>query len=310
MSSRLPTIKLHRSPEGFEYAQVQGTDILIQYGAHEAGEWRQPASNDYQILILLGAKCEVELSSQTGRGKTNRRKISGSCICTVEKQTALAVRWVGPSAFAALSVPENFVARNGGTAAMTGVAIESASKYTSANGDISDFNEKLTKFCRDPMRLSPDQVHGWGLIQASQIIMARSRPPLGKKTRVLSDEQLEKINQYIEANLPNAISVETLARVAGVGKDQFARLFKQTKGRPPYHHVLRFRATRAQELIEEGKLSRSEIAERTGFSDQNHMKKTIRRLFGKSPKIRFCPENNTGASDTGVEKQGTLMGTL
>jgi AraC family transcriptional regulator len=228
----------------------------------------------------------------------------------VEKQTALAVRWMGPAAFALLSVSEDFAARNGGTAAMTGVAIESASKYTSANGDICDFNERLAELCRDPMRRPSDQVHGWGLIQASQIIMARSRPPLGKKTRVLSDEQLEKINSYIEENLPNAISVETLARVAGVGKDQFARLFKQTRGRPPYHHVLRFRAMRAQELIEEGKLSRSEIAERTGFSDQNHMKKTIRRLFGKSPKIRFCPENNTGASDTGVEKQGTLMGTL
>lgn len=58
---RDPCIKTRRSPEGFEYTQVEGRDVVIQYGVHDAGTWRKHRHDDDQILILPDYGCEAEL---------------------------------------------------------------------------------------------------------------------------------------------------------------------------------------------------------------------------------------------------------
>ena len=54
-------IKTRRSPEGFEYTQVEGWDVTIQYGVHDTGIWRKHRHDDDQILILPSYGCEAEL---------------------------------------------------------------------------------------------------------------------------------------------------------------------------------------------------------------------------------------------------------
>jgi len=61
------------------------------------------------------------------------------------------------------------------------------------------------------------------------------------------------------------------------------REFKQTFGDSPYQYVLARRVERATDLIRTTRLPLAEIAYATGFSDQSHMKRLVKRATGLTP---------------------------
>ena len=88
----------------------------------------------------------------------------------------------------------------------------------------------------------------------------------------------------LEAHMMQDISLEEMAKLAGLSQSQFARLFKSSTGMPPYKWSLDARIKRAQDLLLVGKESISDIAIQTGFADQSHFTKTFRRATGATPK--------------------------
>jgi AraC family transcriptional regulator len=89
---------------------------------------------------------------------------------------------------------------------------------------------------------------------------------------------------YINDNLAGKITVATMAEAAGLSPFHFSRLFAQATGHPPHRYVMLRRVERAVTLIRGGGLPLAEIAYRTGFADQSHLSRHIRRLRGLSPK--------------------------
>jgi AraC family transcriptional regulator len=95
---------------------------------------------------------------------------------------------------------------------------------------------------------------------------------------------LRRTLAYINDNLAGKITVTTMAGAAGLSPYHFSRLFAQATGHPPHRYVVLRRVERAVTLIRGSGLSLAEIAYRTGFADQSHLSRHIRRLRGLSPK--------------------------
>jgi AraC family transcriptional regulator len=55
-------------------------------------------------------------------------------------------------------------------------------------------------------------------------------------------------------------------------------VFAQSVGMTPHRYVVHLRLQRAIELVREGRLSLAEIAASTGFSDQSHLSRWVRRV--------------------------------
>lgn len=99
----------------------------------------------------------------------------------------------------------------------------------------------------------------------------------------LSALQVRRLQEYVDANLASAISLEQLARAAGVGVCALARLLRGTWGTTAHRWVVDRRIERARQLLSQGDLPLKAIAAATGFADQAHMTRTFRARLGTTP---------------------------
>lgn len=98
----------------------------------------------------------------------------------------------------------------------------------------------------------------------------------------LGKDVLKCLKDYVIAHLDQPIEVETLAGMAGRSPFHFTRVFSRSVGLTPHRYVVYLRLQRAIELARGGRHGLAEIAARTGFADQSHLSRWIRRVHGVS----------------------------
>lgn len=103
---------------------------------------------------------------------------------------------------------------------------------------------------------------------------------------VLSEEyrRMQHVIDHIIANLEKPLPVEELARISGLSRAHFSRVFAASEGMPPAEFVLQKRLQRAVKLLTKtADLPVKEVAILSGFEDPNYFAKVFRRVFGASP---------------------------
>jgi len=140
----------------------------------------------------------------------------------------------------------------------------------------------LAEECQEP--LGGDRLYGESLTTALTGALFTRRKVETQRANGLSPWQLRRAMEYLEAHMTQDVSLEEMAKLAGLSQSQFARAFKISVGMPPYKWFLDARIKRAQELLLRGKESIALIAIQTGFADQSHFTKTFRRATGATPK--------------------------
>jgi AraC-like DNA-binding protein len=95
--------------------------------------------------------------------------------------------------------------------------------------------------------------------------------------------------------VPNlSITVAECAAFCNMSKAHFARTFKRTAGQSPVQFILGIRIDRAKELLDFADKSIADIAEASGFPDQNYFTRTFKKVTGMTP-TRY---RNAGRSGT------------
>jgi AraC family transcriptional regulator len=99
----------------------------------------------------------------------------------------------------------------------------------------------------------------------------------------LGKDVFRRLRDYIVAHLDEPIEVAALAGVAGRSEFHFTRVFTRSVGMTPHRYVVHLRLLRALELMRDRRLGLAEIAASTGFADQSHLSRWVRRVHGVSP---------------------------
>ncbi|WP_050898834.1 AraC family transcriptional regulator [Allomesorhizobium alhagi] len=95
---------------------------------------------------------------------------------------------------------------------------------------------------------------------------------------------MQCVIDHIAANLDQPLPVGELAKVSGLSRAHFSRVFAASEGMPPAEFVMRRRLQRATKLLTKtADLSVKEVAIMSGFEDPNYFAKVFRRFFGASP---------------------------
>ena len=105
----------------------------------------------------------------------------------------------------------------------------------------------------------------------------------GRVRGTLGKDVFRRLRDYIMAHLDEPIEVAALAGLAGRSPFHFTRVFTQSVGVTPHRYVVHLRLQRAIELMRDGQSGLAEIAACTGFADQSHLSRWVRRVRGVSP---------------------------
>lgn len=104
-------------------------------------------------------------------------------------------------------------------------------------------------------------------------------------TRVDLLMRLKCARAYLHDNSDRAVSLEELARVAGLSGFHLTRHFAAAFGEPPARYHRRLRLARAAEMIHQGEISATEAAERFGYADLPAFTRAFRSIFGHPPSV-------------------------
>ena len=89
---------------------------------------------------------------------------------------------------------------------------------------------------------------------------------------------------YIERHYAKKLSVDDLAREAAVSPSYLIRLFKHQMGTTPHDYLLRYRISRAKELLGSTTLTSAAIAERVGFASESNFSYRFSKMVGMGPR--------------------------
>ncbi len=94
---------------------------------------------------------------------------------------------------------------------------------------------------------------------------------------------MSRVLDHIGAHFAEPITIRRLATVAGLSISQFDRRFRNAFGQTPSRFLIRYRLTRASQLLVQSDQTISRIAQETGFFDHSHFSREFRAMFGVAP---------------------------
>lgn len=96
-------------------------------------------------------------------------------------------------------------------------------------------------------------------------------------------DRIQDALAFAKTNLKSELSVEILADAARLSPRQFSRAFRAETGQSPAKAVENLRVEAARILMEEAQHPVEVIAQETGFSDPERMRRAFLRAFGQPP---------------------------
>ncbi len=94
--------------------------------------------------------------------------------------------------------------------------------------------------------------------------------------------KIDRIYKYVNANFKNQISLDEIADQASMTVPAFCRYFKKVTGKTFTKLVNEYRVVHATKLLQESKLSITDICYECGFNNFSHFNKRFKDVTGKS----------------------------
>jgi AraC-like DNA-binding protein len=117
-----------------------------------------------------------------------------------------------------------------------------------------------------------------GLLLRHSDLSGGHTPPPATETR-----RLQRVLDFIDANLGVNLSLDTLAAIAEINRFHFLRIFNRTVGMTPHAYVTARRVARGKTLLAQG-LPMADAALAVGFFDQSHFSNRFRQTYGMTPR--------------------------
>ncbi|MDO4306458.1 MAG: AraC family transcriptional regulator [Eubacteriales bacterium] len=106
----------------------------------------------------------------------------------------------------------------------------------------------------------------------------------------LSEFYTKEAITFIEQNYALPLTVEDMAARCNLDRSYFGKIFKETMGQSPQEFLIRYRMTKAAELLKLTDLSIGEISIQVGYPNQLHFSRAFKKVFDISP--RTYRQNN------------------
>ena len=97
------------------------------------------------------------------------------------------------------------------------------------------------------------------------------------------DEAVVSVQEFIEANYQDKLTVDELSEKSSIGRRTFERRFKRSTGNSVIEYIQRVRVEAAKRQLEAGKKTINEVIYEVGYSDVNAFRLVFKKYTGLSP---------------------------
>jgi AraC family transcriptional regulator len=153
-------------------------------------------------------------------------------------------------------------------------------RMSGEDGELFDSARLLARESADHYPNGPLFWHELAAGFIDRLVAGHTSAFAGRARGKVANDVLARVTDYVVAHLHEPIKVATLAQIAGQSEFHFSRMFARTVGMTPHRYIVRLRLRHAIELVREGRSGLGEIAARTGFADQSHLSRWVRRVHG------------------------------
>lgn len=94
---------------------------------------------------------------------------------------------------------------------------------------------------------------------------------------------VSNVMRHIHDNLGTTLTIAQLARIAGLSRFHFCRVFKRATGCTVHQYVVEHRLARARAMLESTNQPISQIALDAGFASQSHLNASFKAQYGLTP---------------------------
>lgn len=94
---------------------------------------------------------------------------------------------------------------------------------------------------------------------------------------------LEKSMDYILGHLEEKLTLDDLAKEAGMSRSYYSTMFKELNGVSVWNYIMNQRISKAQYLLEKADMSILEISEKCGFNNLSNFNHFFKKITGKTP---------------------------
>lgn len=117
------------------------------------------------------------------------------------------------------------------------------------------------------------------LDEENHIVRTDKLAPTTVSTEFLADA----VKEYLDKNYARDIHLSKLTELFHFSKEYISKRFKEKYDIGIYEYVLKYRMSRAKELLLKENLQVQTISERLGYKDSNYFSKAFRTFYGLSP---------------------------
>jgi transcriptional regulator GlxA family with amidase domain len=102
-------------------------------------------------------------------------------------------------------------------------------------------------------------------------------------TKNHGDEEIAQVQDWLEANYPEAITLERMTQVCHLGKKTLVRRFKKVTGETPMLYLQKLRVENAKRMLESKRVTFNEITWKVGYTDISSFHKVFKSETGLTP---------------------------
>lgn len=272
--------KHHSSPLISE-RQATWDGISLAHYRFGAGEVPEHSHRAHLVLVALSKVGGGEIRTASG---FHAHTQAGGGVCVIPSGQSFAARIGGEAEYLAVYLEPSLVLRAAADGPGTGSA-EVVEKSSESDPLVSSVGMAL--LAELGAEAPGGRLYAESLANVLAVHLLRHYTAAGGGARRfaggLSGRTLRRVLDYIADNYELDLSLEDLAREAGMSTFHFAREFKRATGTTPHQHLIKLRIEGAKSLLADGEISLAEVGLRSGFSHQSHFTRLFRKLTGTTP---------------------------